>query len=180
MATPEPTTTPEPTVTSEPTATPKPLTRVYDVYGFTLELDQDSTFATSNFNVVGVTETDPDSTQGLMSFNYNGTDVVILWRPQNSDTPQDSIAFAYVLQQLGNPDLTFTLLSEGDLTVDGDAGMYTGFLSTDSSGDNAIGGIIGAWACADSSTQLSMTATGSDSTALQIRFDRLISGFSCD
>ena len=177
---PAPTSTPEPTAAPDPTAIPVPLTNVYDIHGFTVELDQDATFADSNLNIDGWSGTTADASQGLMTFNYNGADVVLFWQPQADATPQETIEFTYQLQQLGNPDLLFASLSDGDITVDGTAGRFTGFLSTDSAGGNATGGLIGAWTCADSGTQLSMTATGSDSTALQIRFDRIISGFSCD
>jgi hypothetical protein len=179
-AAPAATSTPVPTATPEPTATPVPLTNVYDNYGFTVELDQDATFATSNLNIDGWSGTTADSSQGLMTFNYNGADIVLFWQPQADSTPQETIDLTYQLQQLGNPDLLFASLSDGDITVAGSAGRFTGFLSTDSLGGNATGGLIGAWTCADSGTQLSMTATGPDSTALQIRFDRIISGFSCD
>jgi len=173
------TSTPQPTATSVPTSTPVPLTNIYDIYGFTVELDQDATFATSNLNIGGWSDTAADSYQGLMTFNYNGAEIVLFWQPQDNATPQETIDLTYQLQQLGNPDLSFASLNAGDITVDGSDGRYTGFLSTNSSGGNANGGLIGAWTCADSGTQLSMTATGPDSTALQIRFDRLISGFSC-
>jgi hypothetical protein len=143
-------------------------------------LDQDATFATSNLNIDGWSETSADLSQGLMTFNYNGADIALFWQPQAYATPQETIDLTYQLQQAAKPDLLFASLSDGDITVDGTAGRFTGFISTDSSGGNATGGLIGVWTCADSGTQLSMTATGSDSTALQIRFDRIISGFSCD
>ena len=114
-----------------------------------------------------------------MKFNYNGADVVIFWQPDQGDTPQQTVDLTYQLQLLGNPDSTLTPLNSGDLTVDGNEGRFSGFLRTDNSGGDATGGIIGAWACPDSGSQISMTATGEDSTALQIRFDRIVSGFSC-
>ncbi len=175
--TPTPTSVPQPTAT--PTATPDPLTNVYDRYGFTVELDQDATFASSNLNVGGWSDADPDSSQGLMTFNYNGANIVIFWQPQKGDTPQDTVDLTYQLQQLSNPALTFAALSEGDLAVDGGAGKFVGFLTSEFSGENASGGLIGAWTCPESATQVSLTATSPDSTALQIRFDRLTSGFSC-
>ena len=93
----------------------------------------------------------------------------------------------YQLQQLGNPDQTYATLNSGPLTEEdgvsrdiheGD-GRFVAFLTSDVSGGNASGGLIGAWTCADSETQISLTATSPDSMALQIRFDRLTSGFSC-
>jgi hypothetical protein len=152
---------------------------VYNLYGFTIELDQDATFATSNLNIGGWTETDADEAQGLMTFDYNGADIILFWQPMGGDTPQDTVDQTYQLQQLGKPDLTFVPLGVGDLVVGGGTGKYVGFLTSDSAGGNASGGLIGAWNCADSGTKLSLTATGKDSTALQIRFDRLTSGFSC-
>ena len=176
VATAEPTATPSPT----PTPTPVPLTNVYNLYGFTVELDQDATFATSNLNIDGWSESDATTAQGLMTFEYNGADIVIFWQPkEDSSTPQNTVDLTYQLQELGKPDLTFAPLNEGDLTVDGSAGRFAGFLTSDASGGNAAGGLIGAWTCPDSNTQLSLTATSPDSTALQIRFDRLTSGFSC-
>ena len=178
-ATPEPTSTPEPTPTQTPTPTPVPLTNVYNKYGFKVELDQDATFATANLNINGWTDSVADEAQGLMTFDYNGANVVLFWQPQNGDTPQETVDLTYQLQQLGNPDQTFATLSEGALTIDGADGRFVGFLTSDASGGNASGGLIGAWTCSDSETQISLTATGPDSTALQIRFDRLTSGFTC-
>lgn len=178
-ATVEPTATPIPTATATATPTVAPLTNVYNHHGFTVELDQDSSFASSNLSVVGWTESEPSDTQGLLTFTYNGADVVIFWQPHNGDSPQTTVDMTYQLQQLSKPDLNFVPLSQGDLAVDGTYGRFTGFLTSDAEGENASGGLIGAWTCADSSTQLSLTAMGPDSTALQIRFDRLTSGFSC-
>ena len=152
---------------------------MYQKYGFKVELDQDATFATANLNINGWTDSVASESQGLMTFDYNGVDVVMFWQPQNGDTPQETVDLTYQLQQLSKPDQTFAPLSEGALSIDGGDGRFVGFLTSDVSGGNASGGLIGAWTCADSETQISLTATGPDSTALQIRFDRLTSGFSC-
>ena len=158
---------------------------MYQKYGFKVELDQDATFATANLNINGWTDSVASEAQGLMTFDYNGADVVMFWQPQNGDTPQETVDLTYQLQQLSKPDQTFAPLKEGPLwisvpkSIDGGDGRYMGFLTSDALGENASGGLIGAWTCADSETQVSLTATGPDSTALQIRFDRLTSGFSC-
>ncbi|MBT5252689.1 MAG: hypothetical protein HOL69_03425 [Chloroflexi bacterium] len=171
---------PAPTATPPPTATPAPLTNIYKQFGFTVELDEDASFATSSLNIADWLGSTADSSQGLMTFNYNGANIILFWQPQAVSTTQETIDLTYQLQQLSNPDRSFALFNNGDVTVDGSDGRYAGFLSTNASGGDATGGLIGAWSCADSGTQLSMTATGPDSTALQIRFDRLISGFSCE
>lgn len=174
--TPASTSTPTPTVTP----TPAPLTNVYNVFGFSVELDQDASFQSSNLKVSGWTETDADNTQGLMTFHYNGADIVIFWQPDSGSSPQQTVDLTYQVQKLSYPDLNFLPISEGDLTVDGETGRFGGYLTSDSSGTGASGGLIGAWTCQDTGTQVSLTASGPDATALQIRFDRLTSGFKCE
>jgi hypothetical protein len=152
---------------------------VYDAFGFSIELDQDSTFRDSDLSVSGWTETDASNEQGLMTFDYNGANVVLFWQPGAGDSPQATVDLTYNIQTINQPDLTFTPISEGDLSVDGQTGRFGGFLSADAAGGNANGGLIGAWTCQGSGTQVSLTTTGPDATALQIRFDRLTSGFKC-
>ena len=67
----------------------------------------------------------------------------------------------------------------GILTVNGESGRFGGFVATESSGGSAGGGLIGAWNCAGKGSAFSLTATGPDATALQVRFDRLVAGFKC-
>ena len=114
-----------------------------------------------------------------MTFTYNGTDVVIFWQPSSGGSPQAAVDFTYEVQKLSKPNLNFVPISEGDITVDGQDGRFGGYLTSDSSGANASGGLIGAWTCQDSGIQVSLTASGTDATALQIRFDRLTTGFKC-
>ena len=179
--TPSPSPTAAPAPTATPVATPTAIaeSNIYNRFGFTVELDQDATFGASDLNVGGWTETEADVNQGLMTFIYNGVDVVIFWQPHGGDTPQATVDLTYQLQKLGQPDRSFTPISDGNVTVDGHSGRFVGFLSTDGTGKNASGGLVSAWTCQDSETQVSLTATGPDATALQIRFDRLTSGFKC-
>ena len=174
---PAPTATPEPTATPQPTATPV-VTNTFDGYGFSLKLDEDSTFASSDFALKGWQSEAADDSQGLITFTYNGADVVLFWEPQ-SGTPKALADSTYELQKLGKPEFDFTAINEGDLVVDGQAGSFGGFVYADGAGENASGGLIGAWACPGSEKSISLTATSPDSTALQIRFDRLVSGFAC-
>jgi len=149
------------------------------VYGFTVELDQDASFQSSNLSIKGWTGTKADNEQGLMSFNYNGADIVIFWQPDPGAGPKAAVDLTYEVQKLSKPNLNFVPISEGDITVDGETGRFGGYLASDSSGENASGGLIGAWTCNSTGTQVSLTASGPDATALQIRFDRLTSGFKC-
>lgn len=184
IATPVPTatatSTPAPTSTPSPTATPTPVvSNTFDEFGFTLQLDEDASFASPDFKLRGWTEAEASADQGLLTFTYTGANVVFFWAPQNGDIPQAVVDSTYELQKLSRPDFNFTPINEGDLIVDGEQGRFGGFLAADSSGENASGGLIGAWTCQTSGTTSSLTVTGPDATALQIRFDRLVSGFEC-
>lgn len=166
-------------IVGPPAATATPIeSNVFDGYGFTLKLDQDTQFASSDLAVTGWTGQVADNTQGLATFTYNGADIVLYWEPQ-TNTTQNVAASTFELQQLSKPEFDFVAINEGDLVVDGESGSFGGFLYTDSTGGNAVGGLIGAWTCPATNQSLSLTATGADATALQIRFDRLISGFEC-
>ncbi len=166
-------------IVGPPAATATPIeSNVFDGYGFTLKLDQDTQFASSDLAVIGWTGQVADNTQGLATFTYNGADIVLYWEPQ-TNTTQNVAASTYELQKLSKPGFDFVSINEGDLVVDGQNGSFGGFLYTDATGGNAIGGLIGAWICPANNQSISLTATGADATALQIRFDRLISGFEC-
>lgn len=183
-STPIPTPVPVPTATSTPIPTPTPsptpvASNAFDEFGFTLRLDQDASFASSDFDLRGWTEAEASAEQGLITFTYTGTNVVFFWSPETGDVLQSVVDSTFELQKLSRPDTDFTPINEGDLTVDGEAGRFGGFLAADSSGEGASGGLIGAWTCRTSGTTSSLTVTGPDATALQIRFDRLISGFEC-
>ena len=103
----------------------------------------------------------------------------MFWQPESSSSPQALVDSTYELQKLSQPEMNFAPINEGDLVVDGESGRFGGFVTADSSGENASGGLIGAWTCQQTGTSISLTATSPDATALQIRFDRLVSGFEC-
>lgn len=168
-----PTNTPMP----DPTATPRP--NVFDQYGFTVALDEDASFASSNLTVSGMTGDTADGKQGLITFHYNGADIAIFWLPATGDPPSTLLATTYQLLKDSQPSNTFTPISDGDVSVDGDPGKFVGFIARDPSGDNAGGGLIAAWDCQGLGLALALIATGPDATTLQIRFDRLVTGFSC-
>lgn len=166
-------------IVGPPAATATPIeSNVFDGYGFTLKMDQDTQFASSDLSVSGWTGPTADNTQGLATFTYKGADIVLYWEPQ-TNTPQNVAASTYELQQLSKPTFDFVSINEGDIVVDGQTGSFGGFLYTDATGGNAVGGLIGAWTCPANNQSIALTATGADATALQIRFDRLISGFEC-
>jgi len=178
-----PTTVPSATPAPPPTVAPTPLSEVFEIHGFTLSLDPNSSYVASGLKVSGLTETEADASQGILSLNYNGADVVFYWQPNESGSDakaQSEVALA--LLAASKPTRSFTVISQGEISPDGQAGIYSGFLSTASdqstpSAEGSGGGLIGAWQCGD--VAFTMTVSGPDATVIQIRFDRLIENFKC-
>lgn len=166
-------------VYAPPAATATPVnSNIYDEFGFSLKLDVDTTFESVDLLVNGWTGKTADVSQGLATFSYKGADVVLFWEPQQG-TPQELADATYELHKLSKPESDLVAINQGDLVVDGETGSFGGFLYTEPTSGSAAGGLIGTWACPAENRSMSLSATGSDSTALQIRFDRLISGFEC-
>ena len=68
-------------------------------------------------------------------------------------------------------------ISEGDITVSGQQGVFGGFKALDATGATIGGGLIGAWSCGND-TAYRMTLTGADATVVQLRFDRVLENFA--
>ncbi len=170
-----PTIVPTVTPTPPPTVVPTPISDVFEIHGFTLALDPNSTFPASGLDVSGLIETEADESQGILRLNYNGADVIFYWQPSGSDA-EAQVEAALALLSASQPTRTFTVISQGEISPDGQDGIYSGFLSTANAGD-AGGGLIGAWQCGN--TAFTMTVSGPDATVIQIRFDRLVENFEC-
>ncbi len=172
-----PTIVPTVTPTPPPTVVPTPISDVFEIHGFTLALDANSTFPASGLDVSGLTETEADESQGILKLNYNGADVIFYWQQNESSSgPEAQVEAALALLSASKPTRTFTVISQGEISPDGQSGIYSGFLST-ATAKNAGGGLIGAWQCGD--TAFTMTVSGPDATVIQIRFDRLAENFKC-
>jgi hypothetical protein len=152
---------------------------LYDAYGFTMLLDSGSSFATVNLATAALTGAKADLVQGVLTFTYKGASVLLYWSPAEQQTPPAVVSSTYQSVVNNQPGVNFVTVNEGEILVSGETGWYGGFVATDSTGASAGGGLMGAWICSESKTAFSLTATGPDATSLQIRFDRLISGFSC-
>ena len=172
-----PTIVPTVTPTPPPTVVPTPISDVFEIHGFTLALDANSTFPASGLDVSGLTETEADESQGILKLNYNGADVIFYWQQNESSSgPEAQVEAALALLSASKPTRTFTVISQGEISPDGQSGIYSGFLST-ATAKNAGGGLIGAWQCGD--TAFTMSVSGPDATVIQIRFDRLAENFKC-
>ena len=175
-----PTATPvPPTATSvPPTATPTPIPNLYEEFGFSITLNPEFNFGDTEVTTSGMLDTSPDNNQGLIKFDYSGANTIIYWVPSTASDSLTLVDAAYSLLESSQPENTFSSISSGNLTADGQEGSFGGFLVTDTSGESAGGGLIAGWVC-EGSTDFVAVLSGPDATAIQIRFDRLIEGFKC-
>ena len=151
----------------------------FNEYGFNVSLDEDADLEGSNLSVTGLLSEYADFSQGLMSFNYNGADIALSWLPQDDLDSADLVDLGYSLLVDSQPENEFMPLTDGDIEVDGEMGSFGGLFVTDSAGTEAGGGLIGGWICEDQNIGFMLMVTSPDSTVLQIRFDRIVSGFGC-
>ena len=146
----------------------------YTGYGFSLKLDLGADVKTS-----GWIEPEPSATQGIIAFSYGGVNTNLVWGPPEERTPLTFLADTYNILRASQPSVAFESISDGDILVNGQSGVYGGFKAVDNSGAAIGGGLIGAWTCGDSETSFRMTLTGEDATVVQLRFDRLLENFAC-
>ena len=145
-----------------------------DEFGFTWRLD-----GAVDVQSTGWTEAEPSSTQGLVSFAAGGVNAILIWSPAGDRAPLILLRDTYNILQGSQPNLTFESITEGELNVSGEEGIFGGFTTEDASGANVGGGLIGTWLCSLSGTAYRLTVQGSDATVVQLRFNRLLSNFTC-
>ena len=143
-------------------------------YGFALKLDLGADVQTA-----GWTEPEPSLTQGIIAFSYGGVNTNLVWGPPEDRTALTFLADTYNVLRASQPSVTFESISDGDVSVSDQPGVFGGFKAVDSSGTSIGGGLIGAWICSDDETAFRMTLTGEDATVIQLRFDRLLENFAC-
>ena len=151
----------------------------FSEYGFVIALDEDTDTLDSNLSVTGLLSEDAEKDQGLMTFEYNGADIALSWLPQGDLNAVDLVDLGYSLLVDSQPDKEFIPFASGDIEIDGQLGSFGGLVVSDSGGTEAGGGLIGGWTCETQNTAFILMVTSPDSTVLQIRFDRVISGFEC-
>ena len=163
---------PEPELTQEKTEAA--LLTSYSDYGFSLKLDLGA-----NIQTTGWTEPEPSLVQGIIAFSYGGVNTNLVWGPPEDRTALTFLADTYNILRASQPSVTFESISDGDISISDQDGVYGGFKAVDDSGTSIGGGLIGAWICGDSETAFRMTLTGEDATVVQLRFDRLLENFAC-
>lgn len=172
--TPIPSPTPTPTQTPIPTATMVLPSTTIDDLGFTLALDGDIALEKS-----GLSSANADAKEGIIFFEYGGSNAILLWLEDESSSIDAILSDSYTSLDESQPDLSFTLIKEGELATDFVAGKYVAFVADSGSVEDESGGLIGSWRC-EPDVVFSLTVTGSDAAVVQIRFKRILDGFACD
>lgn len=172
----DPPTLEAPQSVAEPVAesTEAALLTSYSDYGFALKLDRGA-----DVQAAGWTEPEPSMTQGIIAFSYGGVNANLVWGPPQDRTALTFLAETYNVLRASQPSVTFESISDGDVSISDQAGVYGGFKAVNNSGASIGGGLIGAWICGDNETAFRMTLTGEDATIVQLRFDRLLENFAC-
>ena len=160
-----------PTTISVPTPTPIRKTTIGD-YGFSLDLDGEVAVQSQ-----GWTGAEPDTSQGMIKFPYEGVSAILVWYSSDS-TAQQIVADSYNLLKDSQPNLTFEGISDGAFPVSGETGVFGGFKVLDG-GSTVGGGFVSGWVCPDSQSRYALTVTGPQATVVQIRFQRIVNQFSC-
>ena len=145
-----------------------------DEFGFVLKLDKGA-----DVNTAGWTGPEPDATQGTLSFTAGGVNAILIWSPAGDQTPLNFLADIYNILRGSQPNLTFDPISDGEITVSGEEGIFGGFKTVDANDVTVGGGLIGTWVCSVTETAFRLTLTGDDATLVQLRFDRLLDNFAC-
>jgi hypothetical protein len=174
IATPTAVPTPLPTPTSTPMPTPIPY--IFDEFGFSLEIDEDTNLR-KLLSIDGLLETTADETQGILAFEYNGVDASLMWSYDEGESTEELVETGFYLLTDSQPDNIFIPINDGEIEIDNRYGSFGGFLVSNPDMDDAEGGLIAAWNCDE--VNYTLLTTGADSTSLQIRFDKIISGFTC-
>jgi hypothetical protein len=171
-----PTSTPLPIPTNTPTQVPPTPTPVLytnvDSFGFTLTIDGEVNVESS-----GLLVDDANISEGIIFFESSGANSILLWFEDSDSDINAVLSDNYTSLVQSQPDLTLSLINEGNVTVESYAGQYLAFITNSASGDSG-GGIIGSWLC-PTGTTFALTVTGSDAAVVQIRFKRLLDGFAC-
>ena len=142
----------------------------FDQFGFSLTMDMGSKIRTAEGSA---------SKQGAINFPVGEINSILTWVPQAGSTPLALVSGTYDILKANQTNVSFDSVNDGEISVNGELGVYLGFKSTDDAGASLGGGLIGAWACAGESTAYTLTLTGTDASTLQIRSNRILENFSC-
>ena len=171
--TPAPTPKPTPAPSQKTTTAQAPPTTTLDSYGFNLTLD-----GTIEIEEAGLTEQNAAINEGIIFFEYDGANSILLWLKDSETDIKDFLSDSYSSLSNSQSGMTFSPINEGESEFGTVKYNYIAFVAKSESDDTQAGGIIGAWRCGTDKV-FSLTATGEDGAVVQIRFKRILDGLSC-
>ena len=170
-------TTQTPTSKAEPTPKPTPASAIpvttLDSYGFKLILD-----GTIEIEEVGLTEQNAAVNEGIIFFEYDGVNSILLWLKDSETDIKDFLSDSYSSLSNSQAGMTFSPINEGESEFGTVKYNYIAFVAKSESDETQAGGIIGTWRCGTDKV-FSLTTTGEDGAVVQIRFKRILDGLSC-
>ena len=171
--TPAPTPKPTPAPTPKPTPAPAIPVTTLDSYGFKLILD-----GTIEIEEVGLTEQNAAVNEGIIFFEYDGVNSILLWLKDSETDIKDFLSDSYSSLSNSQAGMTFSPINEGESEFGTVKYNYIAFVAKSESDETQAGGIIGTWRCGTDKV-FSLTTTGEDGAVVQIRFKRILDGLSC-
>jgi|TARA_Y100000588_G_scaffold21008_1_gene21169 hypothetical protein len=188
---PIPPTIPTPTAVSVPTKVASPTPEIkkenvpldaarsispdglYDRHGFSI-----NTSGASDILEVSRNFTVPSKQHGMIIFTNQTSRVLLEWADRSGKSDLEFLADSYRDIKDVSPELDFSDVGEGIITVDSNDGIFGSFLAGKRGQDPEGYGLIGVWGCGGERI-FALVVTGSDATVLQIRFHDLIDSFRC-
>jgi len=175
--TPKPTPAPTPKPTPKPTPAPTPAptipTTTLDSFGFNLTLD-----GKIEIEKAGLTEENASVNEGIVFFEYDGANSILLWLKDSETAITDFLTDSYSSLSNSQTGITFSPINQGSSNFDTVNYEYIAFVTKSESDNTQAGGIIGAWRCGTDKV-FSLIATGEDGAVVQIRFKRILDGLNC-
>ena len=164
--------TPAPTTPAPVPTSAIPVTTL-NSYGFKLILD-----GTIEIEEAGLTEQNASINEGIIFFEYDGANSILLWLKDSETDIKDFLSDTYSSLSDSQTGITFSPINEGESKFGTVKYKYIAFVTKSESDETQAGGIIGAWRCGTDKV-FSLTATGEDGAVVQIRFKRILDGLSC-
>ena len=154
-------------------ATPEPRkVSEFKDFGFKLPLPDGLQVQTAG--LAGAAKASND--EGQLTASSGGVGMVLIWTKKSIDN-KAAVQGAFELPQSSQPTLEFKPVSQGDLKVDSQTGVFGSFAAQDKQQKVAAVGAIGSWAC--KGQVYTLTVAGSNQQAVEGSFSGFSSGFKC-
>ena len=119
----------------------------------------------------------PTNDEGQLSASSGGVGMVLIWTKKSIDS-KAAVQGAFELLQSSQPTLEFKPVSQGDLKVDSQTGVFGSFAAQDKQQKVAAVGAIGSWSCKGGQVY-TLTVAGANQQAVEGSFAGFSSGFKC-